>query len=108
LSDGIQLNYQLQSKERQWVPAREIEWQAIDSEFVTSVVKAFSTDSTFYETVETQSELTEALLTYQEQLDTVRDQLSPADIQMLEGVIGDMQDALSSAPETEPIITIDT
>lgn len=109
LDDGIQLVLSASVNEPTGEsPQGKVEWQPIDSHFVKSVVNAFSTDAVFYEAVETQSELTESLLTYQEQLDTVRDQLSPVDIQMLEGVIGDMQDALSTAPEAESIIPIDT
>ncbi len=109
LDDGIQLVLSASVKEPIGeFPQGRVEWQPIDSNFVKNVVNAFSTDAVFYEAVEAQSELTEALLTYQEQLDALRDQLSPADLQMLEGVIGDMQDALSTAPETESIIPIDT
>ncbi|MEN6419848.1 MAG: DUF6034 family protein [Clostridiaceae bacterium] len=109
LDDGIQLVLSASVNE----PTGEfsqgkVEWQLIDSNFVKNVASAFATDAVYFEAVETQSELTEALLTYQEQLDAVRDKLSPADIQMLEGVIGDMQDALSAARENEPIIPIDT
>jgi hypothetical protein len=109
LDDGIQLVISASVHEPTGeFPQGKVDWQPIDSNCVKNVANAFSTDMVFYEAVETQSELTEALMTYQEQLDAVRDQLSPADIQMLEGVIDDMQGALSSAPEAESIIPIDT
>ncbi|HWP22270.1 MAG TPA: DUF6034 family protein [Candidatus Cryosericum sp.] len=109
LDDGIQLVLSASVDEpTAEFPQGKVEWQPIDSNFVKNVANTFSTDAVFYEAVETQSELTEALLTYQEQLDVVRDRLSPADIQMLKGVIGDMQDAFSTAPEAESIIPIDT
>ena len=84
-----------------------ITWQSVDASFVDNAAYAFSNNHTFYKACETWPELTSHIQTYTNQLDSVRDKLSADNIQMLEGIIANMQDALGSAPETEPAISID-
>lgn len=83
-----------------------IEWKEIDSSFVEKVCQALSNNSIYYKAIETRSELTSSIETYRSQLDLVRDKLSPDDIRMIEDVISEMQDALSTSLETEPAITL--
>jgi hypothetical protein len=82
-------------------------WQAIDSSFVEKVSRALSTNSIYYKALETRSELTSAITTYCNQLDLVRDKISSEDVRMLEGIISNMQTALTDSLETEPVITLD-
>ncbi len=84
----------------------DIERLPVDASFVEKIVQALSDDPAYYMGCEIVPELTLHLMTYMRQLESARSKLSQSDIQVNESVIANMQRALASAPETEPVISL--
>ncbi len=108
LHDGIELDVEASvSVPEGPLASAYLERRDVDESFVDSIARAISVSNDYYLGYETVSELTMHMMIYTSQLENARKLLSESDIAAIERTIENMNTALATAPETEPVITIE-